>query len=93
MFFYYSRDLPSFKALEDYRPPLVSRVYDRSGAPVAEFFHERRTLVPAERIPKVLKQAVIAADRTASHGEVIHIIDVVKQEGILKFALNIDSGA
>ena len=38
-------------------------------------------------------QAVIAADRTASHGEVIHIIDVVKQEGILKFALNIDSGA
>lgn len=37
-------------------------------------------------------QAVIAADRAASHGEVIHIIDVVKQEGILKFALNIDSG-
>ncbi|HEY4222594.1 MAG TPA: biopolymer transporter ExbD [Myxococcota bacterium] len=38
-------------------------------------------------------QAVIAADKSASHGEVIHIIDVVKQEGILKFALNIDSGA
>jgi|SRR5688572_28111249 len=37
-------------------------------------------------------QAVIAADKTASHGEVIHIIDVVKQEGIVKFALNIDSG-
>ena len=38
-------------------------------------------------------QAVIAADKNASHGEVIHIIDVVKQEGILKFALNIDGGA
>jgi biopolymer transport protein ExbD len=37
-------------------------------------------------------QAVIAADKAASHGEVIHIIDVVKQEGIIKFALNIDSG-
>jgi biopolymer transport protein ExbD len=37
-------------------------------------------------------QAVIAADKSASHGEVIHIIDVVKQEGITKFALNIDSG-
>lgn len=37
-------------------------------------------------------QAVIAADKMASHGEVIHIIDVVKQEGIIKFALNIDSG-
>ena len=37
-------------------------------------------------------QAVIAADKSASHGEVIHIIDVVKQEGVIKFALNIDSG-
>lgn len=37
-------------------------------------------------------QAVIAADKNASHGEVIRLIDVVKQEGIVKFALNIDSG-
>ena len=36
-------------------------------------------------------QAVIAADKSATHGEVVHIIDVVKQEGILKFALNIES--
>lgn len=36
-------------------------------------------------------QAVIAADKAASHGEVIRIIDVVKQEGITKFALNIES--
>lgn len=36
-------------------------------------------------------QAVIAADKNASHGEVIHLIDVVKQEGIIKFALNIES--
>jgi biopolymer transport protein ExbD len=38
-------------------------------------------------------QAVIAADKRATHGEVVHIIDVVKQEGILKFALNIESPA
>jgi biopolymer transport protein ExbD len=38
-------------------------------------------------------QAVIAADKRASHGEVIRIIDIVKQEGILKFALNIESAA
>ncbi len=37
-------------------------------------------------------QAVIAADKKISHGDVIHIIDVVKQEGILKFALKIESG-
>lgn len=38
-------------------------------------------------------QAVIAADKVASHGEVIHLIDLVKQEGVLKFALNIQSPA
>lgn len=36
-------------------------------------------------------QAVIAADKGVSHGEVIHLIDLVKQEGIVKFALNIQS--
>lgn len=36
-------------------------------------------------------QAVIAAEKNASHGEVIRLIDVVKQEGIVKFALNIES--
>ena len=38
-------------------------------------------------------QAVIAADQKVSHGEVIHLIDVVKQEGVHRFALNIESGA
>ncbi len=38
-------------------------------------------------------QAVIAADKAASHGEVIRLIDIVKQEGIVKFALNIESSA
>jgi len=37
--------------------------------------------------------AIIAADKSASHGEVIHIIDVVKQEGVIKFALNVDNGS
>lgn len=61
-FAYHGRDLPPFQALTDYRPPQVSRVFDRNGVQVAEFFHERRTLVPIERIPLVLKQAVIAAE-------------------------------
>lgn len=36
-------------------------------------------------------QAVIAADKRTTHGEVIGLIDLVKQEGIIKFALNIES--
>ena len=33
---------------------------------------------------------LIGADKTVSHGDVIQIIDLVKQEGVTKFAINID---
>lgn len=33
---------------------------------------------------------LIGADHSISHGEVVHIIDLVKQEGIAKFAINIE---
>jgi len=33
---------------------------------------------------------LIGADHAVSHGEVVSIIDLVKQEGIAKFALNIE---
>jgi biopolymer transport protein ExbD len=38
-------------------------------------------------------QAIIAADKAVSHGDVIHIIDLVKRSGVHKFALNVDPGA
>ncbi|MBN2802905.1 MAG: biopolymer transporter ExbD [Deltaproteobacteria bacterium] len=36
-------------------------------------------------------RVVIAADKQVSHGKVVHIIDVVRQLGISKFAINIDA--
>lgn len=33
---------------------------------------------------------LIGADHSVSHGDVVHIIDLVKQEGVSKFAINID---
>ena len=42
----------------------------------------------AKRDPKA--QAIIAADKDVSHGQVIHLIDVVRQMGVFRFALNID---
>ena len=33
---------------------------------------------------------LIAGDKDARHGDVTHIIDLVKQEGVAKFAINID---
>lgn len=35
-------------------------------------------------------QAVIAADKAVPYGEVVQVIDIVKQEGVLQFALNTD---
>lgn len=35
-------------------------------------------------------QAVIAADREVSHGEVVRVLDLVKSVGIKKFAISID---
>ncbi len=33
---------------------------------------------------------LIAGDKDARHGDVTHIMDMVKQEGVVKFAINID---
>jgi biopolymer transport protein ExbD len=38
-------------------------------------------------------QAIIAADRAVQHGEVVHVIDLVKRAGIRRFAINVDPGA
>ena len=37
-------------------------------------------------------QAIIAADKVVSHGDVIHVIDLVKRSGVHRFAINVDPG-
>jgi biopolymer transport protein TolR len=37
-------------------------------------------------------QAIIAADRVVPHGDVVHIIDLVKRAGVRRFAINVDPG-
>jgi biopolymer transport protein ExbD len=49
-----------------------------------------RTYVPAELQKKPDLQAIIAADQDVSHGQVVHLIDLVRTLGISKFALNIE---
>jgi biopolymer transport protein TolR len=36
---------------------------------------------------------LIGADKVVPHGEVVGLIDLVRQEGVTKFAINIDPGA
>ena len=37
-------------------------------------------------------QAIIAADRVVPHGDVVHVIDLVKRAGVHRFAINVDPG-
>lgn len=61
-FLYLHASLPKVDRLADYRPPIVTQVYGDDGTLVGEFFLERRTVVPVDKIPKKLIQAFVAAE-------------------------------
>ncbi len=48
--------------IEDYKPLVVSEVFDRHGEKIGEFFREKRMLTPYEKIPPHLVQAFISAE-------------------------------
>jgi len=56
------RDLPDLHSVNDYQPPLASRVLDRKGALIGEFFVERRQITPYEAIPDHVVRAFIAGE-------------------------------
>jgi len=56
------RDLPTLESIEDYRPDVVTEVFDRNGRLIAEFAVERRRPVPIEAIPQFTQLAFVAAE-------------------------------
>jgi len=56
------RDLPDFRSLDDYDPPVVTEVLDRKGRLVGEFYTEQRRLVPIDEIPRHVQFAFVAAE-------------------------------
>jgi len=65
-------NLPDISELADYRPKLPLRVFSAEGTLIGEFGEERRNLTPISTIPKVMKDAVLAAEdaRFYDHGGV-----------------------
>ena len=65
-------NLPDISELLDYRPKLPLRVFSSEGIQIGEFGEERRNLTPIATIPKVMKDAVLAAEdaRFYAHGGV-----------------------
>jgi penicillin-binding protein 1A len=60
--FSWTRELPAFDDLKDYRPLIATRVLGADGSEVFAFARERRTVVPFAEIPDVMKKAVLAAE-------------------------------
>jgi penicillin-binding protein 1A len=54
--------LPDLKGLKTYAPSSVTRIYDREGEVIGEYYSERRVYVPLERIPAPLIQAVLSVE-------------------------------
>lgn len=86
---HYSKDLPKISTLRDYSPPLVTAVYSDDGRKIAEFFKERRIVLPLSELPKNLIDAFIAAeDARYYHHPGVDIISIVRA-----FLKNLEAGS
>ena len=87
-------NLPEAATGEGTEPTILSLTLSQdgtlflNGAPTDE--QALRSYLPelAKSDPKA--QAIIAADKEVSHGDVIKLIDLIRQLGIFRFALNVD---
>ncbi len=64
LFAYYGSDpnLPKISKLDDFHAKQVTRILDRAGTPIGELGLEKRTVIPFAAIPKLLINAVVAAE-------------------------------
>lgn len=64
----FSQDLPDYRQLAKYEPPISTRIQANDGRLSEEFATEKRVFVPADAMPKLVKQAFISAeDRNFYH--------------------------
>ena len=58
----FSSNLPDYKFLKGYKPPVSSKVYSGNGELVNDFSTEKRIFVPYKVIPKVVINAFLSAE-------------------------------
>ncbi len=58
----YSNNIPDYKFLKNYKPPVSSKVYSGNGDIVADFSKEKRVFVPINTIPKNVINAFLSAE-------------------------------
>tara|TARA_B100000686_G_C16785840_1_gene975198 strand:- start:886 stop:3294 length:2409 start_codon:yes stop_codon:yes gene_type:complete len=62
IFYHYSRDLPDVRQLKNYEPSTITQLYSDQDELIAEFYIEKRIVVPMNKIPKRLIQATLAVE-------------------------------
>jgi penicillin-binding protein 1A len=62
LLWHFSRDLPDYSQLQDYEPPVMTRVHASDGSLLAEYAKERRLYIPIQAVPKLVINAFLAAE-------------------------------
>jgi penicillin-binding protein 1A len=62
LYYWASSDLPSFRKITDYRPPLVTTIYTRDNKVLGYLYSEKRFLVTLSEMPDFLPKAFLAAE-------------------------------
>ncbi|MEE9218959.1 MAG: PBP1A family penicillin-binding protein, partial [Acidobacteriota bacterium] len=55
-------DLPDVRRLQDYQPPVITRLYSDTGVLIHQFAEQRRILVSLADIPESFKNAIVATE-------------------------------
>ena len=62
IFYHYSKDLPDVRTLKTYEPSTITQIFSDNDELIAEFYIEKRILVPLAKIPIQLQQATLAVE-------------------------------
>ena len=62
LYYSISKDLPKITSLADYHPSIITTVYADDNRKIAEFFKERRIVIPLKDMPRTLIGAFVAAE-------------------------------
>src|SRR6202163_2930753 len=62
LIWHFSKDLPDYSQLQDYEPPVMTRVHASDGALLGEYSKERRLYLPIQAVPKLVINAFLAAE-------------------------------
>ena len=62
LIWHFSKDLPDYSQLQDYEPPVMTRVHAADGSLLGEYSKERRLYLPIQAVPKLVINAFLAAE-------------------------------